>query len=175
MTSKADFGRACEDFVAYLIACKTGFSVVNLNNTKTNHPVTDLKIVGKNGKPMYEVSVKAKQGRAWPAVKGVSKSNQFMLFVDAYSAGSPVFYILTNFDWQCVLKSIKPAREAGAKIVEGALQWDWVEDGVPRRFRGSQLFSADIESFRDNWSALPGVMQEQNPNRVLGRSTAKST
>lgn len=71
--SKSTFGKVCEDFVGELLAIKTGLAVLNLNEIKMNHPTTDLIVVDSSSGIEYEVSVKAKKGNFWPAVRGVSK------------------------------------------------------------------------------------------------------
>ena len=96
MTGKINFGRVCEDFVAEIISLKTKFDVENLNDIKQNHPVTDLKITNSEDGSFFEVSVKAKKSRAWPAVKGISHNSQYIIFVDIYSNPSPDFYILNH-------------------------------------------------------------------------------
>lgn len=159
MTDRATFGRVCEDFVAQLIAIKTGLVVTNLNDERENHPVTDLRITESNGKSLYEVSVKAKKTAEWPAVKGISENTQYMVFVDIYTNDAPQFYILTNEDWQNVLKTIQPKRNAGAQIVSGALQWNWTDNGRLKKFRGSKLYQADIDVFKNNWRALPRIKE----------------
>lgn len=149
MTNKINFGRVCEDFVAELISLKTGYTVSNLNDIRNNHPITDLKVTNPNDGSSFEISVKAKKGRVWPAVKGICKDNHFMVFIDIFSGVSPLFYILNNQQWQGVLRKIMPNRDEGAEIIKGALEWNWVVDGKPKKFRGSQLFPEDIFEFRD--------------------------
>jgi len=159
MKNREDFGRTCENLVAQLIASKTGLVVTNLNDEKNNHPATDLRIAGPNAEPAYEVSVKAKKTAEWPAVKGVSEDTQYMVFVDACTVEDPQFYILTNKDWQDVLKTIQPKRKTGARIINGALQWDWEDDGKLKKFRGSKLYPTDIQAYKDNWCVLPGIKE----------------
>jgi hypothetical protein len=154
MTSKINFGRICEDFVAELVAEKTGFDVTNLNDVKVNHPTTDLLVKDPKSNKQYEISIKAKKSASWPAVRGVKADNQFIIFVDIYKNESPSFYILSNKDWQDVLHSILPKRDAGAEIVSGAIEWNWVADGKKKKFRGSKLSVSDIESYINNWSIL---------------------
>nr|CAA6830693.1 MAG: Unknown protein [uncultured Thiotrichaceae bacterium] len=155
MVEKTRFGRTCEDFVAELIAAKTGYEVSNLNDVRYNHPVTDLLARDPKHFGEYEVSVKGKKSASWPAVRGISEKNQYIIFVDIYKIESPNFYILNNQDWQEVLSSILPNRDGGAEIINGALEWNWVESGKNKKFRGSQLYTSDIEKYLNNWAVLP--------------------
>lgn len=84
------------------------------------------------------------------------KKNQYMIFVDLYKTESPVFYVLSNQQWQVVLETIKPSRN-GAEIKDGALEWNWIEDGEHKKRRGSQLHADEILEYMNNWSVLPGV------------------
>lgn len=155
MKDNINFGRICEDFVAELISLKTGYLVSNLNDIKINHPITDLTVTDPISNTSFEISVKAKKSPHWPAVKGINKNNHYIVFVDIYDH-SPTFYILNNQQWQYVLRKILPERENGAEITKGALEWNWVKDGKPKKFRGSKLFPNDILEFKDNWKIIPG-------------------
>jgi hypothetical protein len=157
MNDKSNFGRVCEDFVAELIREKTGYDVLNLNDIKVNYPVTDLRVKDSRLEVEYEISIKAKKSPTWPAVKGIRNENQFIIFVDIYKTESPVFYILNNSNWNNVLETIMPNRDADAEIVDGALEWNWVDDGQRKKFRGSKLLASDIEQYKNNWTSLPGV------------------
>ncbi|WP_166421920.1 hypothetical protein [Pseudoalteromonas sp. Z1A8] len=155
--SKTKFGSICEDFVGELLSVKTGLDVSNLNEIKMNHPTTDLVMTDSNTGDEYEVSVKAKKGKVWPAVKGINKENQYIVFVDLYMVESPIFYVLNNAQWRIVLETIQPHRDSGAEIINGALEWNWVKDGKNKKFRGSQLNAKDISDYINNWAILPGV------------------
>jgi len=157
MSEKIKFGRVCEDFVAELISLKTGYIVSNLNDIRNNHPFTDLAVSCPESDVLFEISIKAKKSPNWPAVKGISSDNQYLVFVDIYECESPSFYILNNQQWQKVLKKILPKRENGAEIINGALEWNWIEDGKAKRFRGSRLLPTDIAEFKDNWKVIPGI------------------
>lgn len=155
MSNKIKFGRACEDFVAHLIEEKTGYNVFNLNDIKNNYPTTDLAVKGIQNKTKYEISVKAKKSPTWPAVRGINEQSQYIIFVDIYKLESPQFYILDNKEWQKVLKNIKPDRADGSEIIKGALEWNWVADGVKKKYRGSALKVSDIAQYLNNWDILP--------------------
>ena len=155
MATKSSFGKACECLVHEIITAKTGFSVENLNDTKVNHPVTDLIVKSLNGEVIYEVSVKAKDGHEWPSVKGIKNKDQYMVFVDFEERVYPEFYVLNYRQWNNVLKKILPKREKGAEIVDGAIEWNWLEGGKKKKRRGSLLRSEEIAIYRGKWSSLP--------------------
>ncbi|RRS08698.1 hypothetical protein EAG18_10915 [Pseudoalteromonas sp. J010] len=155
--NKSDFGRVCEDFVGELIKSKTQLEVINLNDRKVNHPKTDLAVINLKSGEEYQVSVKAKKGNVWPAVKGIDNDDHFIIFVDIYRLETPAFYVLSNHQWQSVLKNILPEREGGAEIKDGALEWNWEENGKAKKYRGSQLRVEDISDYVNNWSVLPSA------------------
>lgn len=157
MRNKVDFGRMCEDLVAKRIRKISGYVVKNLNDERPNHPITDLKVTKPKTKESYEVSVKAKERKSWPAVKGIQNVNQYIIFVDYLNNESPIFYILNYREWNVVLKKILPTRETGAMIVNGALEWNWIKGGKPKKFRGSMLFPEEIKKYRNQWHKLPGI------------------
>ena len=157
MTGKMAIGKICEYLVQVIIESKTGFTVKNLNDIKTNHPVTDLLATNPNNDESYEVSVKAKLKDTWPSVKGINKKNQFIVFVDLNTIGDPSFYVLSKRQWINVLKRILPNREEGAEIVDGAIEWNWEVDGKKKKHRGSLLKVEDIERYKNNWSILPSA------------------
>ena len=95
----------------------------------------------------------------WPSVKVGSEDTQYMVFVDACTVEKPQFYILTNKDWRDVLKTILPKRKTGARIINGALQWDREDDGKLKKLRGSKLYPNDIQAYKDNWRVLPGIKE----------------
>ncbi len=156
MDNKINLGRFCEELVRKEIIKRTNYDVVNLNDIRNNYPVVDLKVTNLKTDVSYEVSVKAKIGNIWPAVKGIRNENQFIIFVDYSENKKPSFYILSYPEWISTLKKIKPQRDKGSKIINGTLEWNWEKDGVPKKFRGSRLCPEDINEFKSCWKILPG-------------------
>jgi hypothetical protein len=156
MVNKENLGRFCEELVKNEIIKRTKYDVVNLNDIRNNYPVVDLKVTNFKTDVSYDVSVKAKTGDRWPAVKGIRKENQFIVFVDYSENQKAVFYILNYLEWISTLKQIKSKRTKGSKIIDGALEWNWEKDGVSNKFRGSWLFADDINEFKSCWKTLPG-------------------
>lgn len=158
LSTKSAFGKACECLVQEIIKAKTGFLVDNLNDKKMNNPVTDLVISSPEGDVEFEVSVKAKDGKDWPSVKGIARKGQYIVFVDFYDRTYPEFYVLSYRQWSCVLESILASRDDGAKIVNGAIEWNWVRDGKKMKRRGSLLRVDEIAKYKGKWSSLPGFV-----------------
>lgn len=157
MATKSTFGKACEALVQEIIKSKTGFSVDNLNEKKVNHAVTDLVVSSPAGDVRYEVSVKAKDGKEWPCVKGIALESQYIVFVDFYDRTYPNFYVLSYHEWNGVLSSILMSRCSGAEVVNGAIEWNWVKDGKKMKRRGSLLRVEEIAEYEEKWPSLPGV------------------
>ena len=132
----------------------------NLNDDKKNHPTTDLIVTNPSDEGSYEVSVKAKDGRDWPSVRGIRSKNQYIVFVDVECDGDPEFYVLNQKQWGTVLSKRLPHcdQSQNASIVDGAIEWNWESsDGKSKRRRGATLTKEQISSYKDKWSVLPGV------------------
>lgn len=157
MATKSTFGKACECLVQEIIQSKTGFSVVNLNEERANHATTDLVVSSSKGDVRYEVSVKAKDGKVWPSVRGIGRKGQYIIFVDFYNRTYPDFYVLSYAQWNGVLRKILPYRDKGAEIVNGAIEWNWMKSGKMTKRRGSLLRPEDVAMFKGKWISLPSA------------------
>jgi hypothetical protein len=158
-TTKSAFGKACECLVQEIIKAKTGYAVNNLNDKKNNHPYTDLEVINPKGDVIYEVSVKTKDGREWPSVKGIVRKDQYIVFVDFYGRTYPDFYVLSCRQWNNLLKKILPSRGKGAKIVNGSIEWNnCIKSGKETKRKGSLLRPEEIAIYKDKLSSLPGVV-----------------
>ncbi|MYM30677.1 hypothetical protein GTP58_20295 [Duganella sp. CY15W] len=94
--------------------CKRGvYAQLTLGNRKR----TDLLV--DNGTDVLRVEVKSKQGPEWPGVKGISRDDAIIVFVD-FAAKSvlqrPDFYILTFKDWKAFVR--KKRRDSPPGSVE---------------------------------------------------------
>jgi len=157
MTDKVNLGRLCEYLVKVIVEAKSGWVVENINDQNKNHPRTDLVVHNPYTGKKYEISVKAKQGKAWPRVKGIAKSNEYIVFASLSPDADPEFFVLNNRQWSAFLKRILPTRESGAEIVSGSIEWNWEKDGKKKRFRGTAIKKEELSKFRDNWSVIPGI------------------
>ena len=157
MTEKMNLGRLCEYLVKVIVEAKSGWDVGNINDEKKNHPRTDLVVRNRETGEQYEISVKAKQGTKWPAVKGIAKSNEYIVFASLSPDADPEFFVLTNRQWGALLKRLLPTREAGGKIIDGAIVWRWTDDGKNKSFKGTAISKEEIAKYQDNWAVLPGM------------------
>lgn len=158
MTSKSQIGRLCEYLVKEIVERKTGFTVTNANDEATNYPVIDLVVFDSATGNEYTISVKAKTGSMWPSVKGIQKKGQYIIFVSVEASADPCFYILTKRQWDSALRRMLPNRQAGATIVNGAIEWNWKVRGKNQKRRGSFVLPEDIKRHKNKWHALPGVI-----------------
>jgi hypothetical protein len=156
MTEKMNLGRLCEYLVKVIVEAKSGWEVSNINDKRKNHPRTDLVVRNREIGEQYEISVKAKQGAKWPKVKGIAKSNEYIVFASLTSDADPEFFILTNQQWGALLKRLLPTREAGGEIIDGAIAWHWTEDGKKKSFKGTAISREEIAKYQDKWAVLPG-------------------
>lgn len=157
MTNKMNLGRLCEYLVKVIVEAKSGWSVQNINDQKKNHPRTDLLVRNEKTGEEYEISVKAKQGASWPRVKGIAKSNEYIVFASLSSDNDPEFFILNNRQWSTFLKKILPTRSDGAEIIGGSIEWHWQAGGKEKSFKGTAIKREELMKYKDNWSVLPGV------------------
>lgn len=148
MKDKATIGLAGEYAVAAEL-CRRGF---NAQLTLGNHKKTDLLVDGLQG--LARVSVKAKTGYAWPSVKGIWQTNDFLIFVDFHNKeveDRPDFYVLEVADWKKVVKALQKKKGGGAKIdTENTLYWEpW--KSAPKGRKGCSVNVSDVQSYKDNW------------------------
>lgn len=157
MTDKMNLGRLCEYMVKVIVEAKSGWVVKNINDQRKNHPRTDLLVQNPETDEHYEISVKSKQGAKWPAVKGIAKSNEYIVFASLTPDADPEFFVLTNRQWGTLLKKLLPTREAGGEIIDGAIVWRWTEDGKKKSFKGTAISKEEIAKYQDKWVVLPGM------------------
>lgn len=169
MTEKMNLGRLCEYLVKVIVEAKSGWDVGNINDEKKNHPRTDLVVRNRETGEQYEISVKSKQGKKWPAVKGIAKSNEYIVFASLTRDADPEFFVLNNRQWGALAKRLLPTREAGGEIIDGAIVWRWTtEDGKNRSFKGTAISKEEIVKYQDNWSVLPGMSEKGSSKSEKG-------
>lgn len=125
--------------------CKRGiYAQLTLGNRKR----TDLLV--DNGLDVLRVEVKSKQGPEWPGVKGISRDDAIIVFVDFAEKASlqrPDFYILTFKDWKALVR--KKFREQPTGSVElnadFALVWN---DG---KYVGMGIHPTHIKKHFEAW------------------------
>ena len=95
--SKELLGLAGEYAVASELCRRGVYSQLTLGN----HKQTDILVETKDH--MLRISVKAKQGKEWPSIVGLSRRDDFLVLVDLREKsdmGRPDFYILDLADWK---------------------------------------------------------------------------
>jgi len=93
---KEVLGLAGEFAVASELCRRGVYAQLTLGNRKR----TDLLV--ESDTSMLRIQVKSKQGTQWPAVKGITGADIYLVFVDFKSKDPlerPDFYILSTVDW----------------------------------------------------------------------------
>ena len=157
MTDKMNLGRLCEYLVKVIVETKSGWYVENINDKDKNHPRTDLLVQNSETNEKYEISVKSKRGNVWPSVKGIDRSNEYIVFASLTHDADPEFFILTNRQWQGLLRRLLPTRYLGGEIIDGAIVWNWEVNGKRKSRKGSAISREELNKYINNWGVLPGV------------------
>lgn len=101
--------------------CKRG---IYAQLTLGNHKSADLLLDVKDG-GMLRVQVKSKQGKQWPACKGVACGKpEVLVLVDFQKKADdqrPDFYILTGEDWKNVIDEADDIKKGWATIRDGII------------------------------------------------------
>lgn len=150
-------GRLCEYLVKVIVEAKSGWDVKNINDQRKNHPRTDLIVHNPETGEEYEISVKSKQGSSWPSVKGIAKSNEYIVFCNLSPDADPEFFILNSRQWTAFLRNILPTRDGGGEIINGSIEWHWEDEGKKKHFKGTAIKKDEIIKYQNKWSVLPGI------------------
>ncbi len=140
--------------------CRRKFYVqLTLGNLKR----TDLLLYAEHRSQLARIEVKAKQGRDWPACRGISGRNGYLVFVDFFKkrlGHPPEFYVLSAKDWLIVAKRL--IRRYKRKHPEHTVQ---LRNGIPtilgnggKPWIGLAVKVADIVEYRGKWSRFPKVL-----------------
>ena len=147
---KETLGLAGEYAVASELCRRGAYCQLTLGNRKK----TDL-IVDPKDKPLFRISVKAKQKRNWPSVKGIWQKDDLLVFVD-YKDKSlsepPDFYVVNVAGWKKVVgRVLKRLNDDRAKVdSENTIYWPG-EEGEKNSFTGCTIKVNDIADFKDAW------------------------
>jgi len=114
---------------------------------------TDLLVEAENH--MIRVQVKAKQGKVWPAAKGVHGSDIVLVLVDYHKKGNterPDFYVLTPADWVKVLTAalVETGKVANGDVKLSAEYVPTWKDG----FVGMSLRAEYVAPFKEAWEKI---------------------
>jgi len=101
--------------------CKRGFyAQVTLGNLKQSDLLVYQREPDRKFGLRLIVEVKSKQGRVWPAIKGISGSDTLLVFVDFEKKKPlerPDFYVLNVGDWRRYInKYIRPLGRREVRI-----------------------------------------------------------
>lgn len=157
MLDKEIIGLAGEYAVASELCRRGAYCQLTLGNRKK----TDL-IVDQNGE-WSRISVKSKQKRGWPSVKGIWEKGDLLVFVDYEGkllSDSPDFYVVDVVGWKKVVKRVlKRLNDPRAKVDrENTIYWPGAE-GEKKTFIGCQITVKDISDFKGAWpNFIEGVV-----------------
>jgi hypothetical protein len=146
---KETLGLAGEFAVASKL-CKRGvYAQLTLGNRKR----TDLLI--ESDARMLRIQVKSKQGPTWPAVKGITGDDIYLVFVDFQNRDPlerPDFYVLAARDW---------TRFAARELVDTGLvsqaKVKLSPDNVPTwrdGFVGMSVSPKQLADFKEQWRKI---------------------
>ncbi len=146
---KETLGLAGEFAVASEL-CKRGvYAQLTLGNRKR----TDLLI--ESDARMLRIQVKSKQGPTWPAVKGITGDDIFLVFVDFHKKDPlqrPDFYLLSSKDW---------ARFVERELVKTGLvsegKFKLSSENVPTGrdgFVGMSVSAKQLADFKEEWHKI---------------------
>ena len=128
--------------------CRRGFHAQITYGRWKNTDVVAVNL--ENGKTVL-VEVKTKQGKQWPAVKGIKGSNRVQILVD-YEGKSlrerPDFYILDEDFWKDYINKIKD------KLKEIKEERDQIIPIFPDGYKGVVLSPGDVEARRERWDII---------------------
>jgi hypothetical protein len=141
---KETLGLAGEFAVASEL-CKRGvYAQLTLGNRKR----TDLLV--DNGHVVLRVEVKSKQGREWPGVKGITRDDALIVFVDFFKKDSgerPDFYVLTFKDWKALVRQRYRECSPGSVELTSDFSLIWNEG----KYVGMGVRPDRIEKHKEAW------------------------
>jgi hypothetical protein len=149
---KETIGLAGEYAVASELCRRGAYCQLTLGNRKK----TDLLV--DTGPQLFRVSVKSKQKRGWPTVKGIWQDGDLLVFVDYNGkslADPPDFYVLDVSSWRGVVRKIlRRINDTRAKVdKENTIFWPGGE-GEKNAFTGCQVLVSDVAAFKNAWPDL---------------------
>ena len=136
--------------------CRRGvYTQLTLGNLKR----TDLLVLAEDGN-VVRVEVKAKQGRDWPACKGVNGEHSVLVLVDFQNKRPfvrPDFYILNSKNWRSLIKKKKESFGKKMKINEDNIPiFPKQSGGTP--YKGVSVYVEDVSKFKDKWDKVRKII-----------------
>jgi hypothetical protein len=133
----------------YLVASELCRRGLYAQLTLGHHKRADLLVESASG--IARIQVKAKQGREWPAVKGISQERDFLVLADFQSkelSETPDIYVLSADDWRQIIEQVRQ-RHPQAKIGS-----DLVRVEFPDGWTGVNLKVRDVERWKSAWEKV---------------------
>lgn len=118
--------------------------------TLGHHKSTDILV--ETEKDVIKVQVKAKQGREWPSVSGISRASDYLVLVDLQKKKEderPDFYILDFNDWKKLIESEK------TKYPEVNID-DKYRIRYSDGWKGLNINPIQVESCKEQWGKIRG-------------------
>ena len=154
---KSLVGLAGEYAVASELCRRGVYAQLTLGNRKK----VDLLLDGEQA--IARVEVKTKQGRVWPAVKGIAPTDglKFLVLVDLHGKEreeNPEFYVISRDEWRPFLEhKLQDRIEKGLVVID--------DDNVARHidnFLGVSIKEEEVTRFRNRWDKIIRAVCEYN-------------
>ena len=139
------------EFAAASELCKRGiYAQLTLGNRKSTDLLLDIEDGG-----MLRVKVKSKQGKEWPACKGVACGKpEVLVLVDFQKKADdqrPDFYILTGEDWKKVIDEEGSIAKGWATMRKGIFVYT---DG----FKGLNVNPEMVRTYAEQWDKIRAML-----------------
>jgi len=154
---KALLNRAGIEEVLKMLS-KKGFNVSHLPRSSGAH------LLISRGDRLCKVTVRAKQKVEWPAVKGTSGKNHFMVLVDfEKNSAAPDFYILSNDNYKATadIRVEEVIRRAGRSTYpvarDSAGTPTWLTETVNatgEHYEGCSFRPIFVKGFQNKWETI---------------------
>jgi len=166
MITRTLLGIAGEFAVAAELCRRNIYAQLTLGNLKR----ADLLVFFETG-IMARIEVKSKQGPDWPNCLGISRTDEFIIFVDferKSETDRPDFYILSLSDWNDLLQitvhnySTKYPNRRVRIDEHNILVLDDEVNKYGKPYRGVGIKPNQILQHRDAWFKIMGYLDWQN-------------
>ena len=147
--SKELLGLAGEYVVASELCVRGMYAQLTLGHHKSTDILVETECT------MLRIQVKAKRGREWPAISGLYRNDDFLVFVDFQKkevGQRPDFYILDKDDWLELVQAEK-------RRVPDATVDERNRVTGPDGWRGLNIRPSSIEHCRDSWEKITDQIQ----------------
>lgn len=157
--SKELLGLAGEYAVASELCRRDIYSQLTLGH----HKRTDILVETES--KMLRIQVKAKQGYEWPAVLGLYREDDFLVFVDFKGKDKnerPDFYILDLGDWRELVNEVRKKHKGSVVDKQNIITF---ADG----WRGIGIRTSSIAEYKERWEKITSRVEA---NRTVAPTQA---